>query len=175
VHLGEHAPAAARRLLEQDEVRGTQVRGRTGAEDAPGHRHSRLDGEIAETTQIIPRAVGVAAGVLARDLEDAGAEIAQHAHELTDLVPRGDTARYGLAVRRLVIAGARGGEADGAGGESVGELPLHRGEGSRGGWLRGRPLAHRVGPERGVPHVARVVDALGPALDRLEVLRVRLP
>src|SRR5262249_57606768 len=100
---------------------------RRGAEHGPGRGDAGLDGEIAESAQIVPRAVGIAPRVLARDLEDAGAEIAQHAHELANLVPRGDAARYGLAVRRLVIAGARGGEADGAGGAGAGELAAHRG------------------------------------------------
>src|SRR5262249_58525442 len=81
----------------------------------------------------------------------------------------------GVAVGGVVMGGGGSGNAGGARREGIGELALHRGEVGRGGGLRERALAHGVGTERRVPDVARVVDALGPALEGLEVLGVGLP
>ncbi len=88
----------------------------------------------------------------------------------------GHAARHGPSVRGLVVAGARGREAHGAGGQRVGQLALHRRQVSAAvGRLGERALAHGVGAQRRVPDVARVVDPLGPARDGVEVLGVGLP
>src|SRR4029077_17113886 len=60
-------------------------------------------------------------------------------------------------------------------GQRVGQLALHHRQILDGGRLGEGALAHGVGAQRRVANVARVVDALRPARDGVEVLRVRLP
>ena len=102
-------------------------------------------------------------------------EVAHHLHQLAHLAPLGDAAGHGPPVRRLVVARARGREPHGPRGQRVGQLALHHREVRGGGRLRERALAHGVGAQRRVADIARVVDALRPASDGVEVLRVRLP
>ena len=54
VHLGEHAPAGARRLLEQVEVRRARNPARARrAEHAPRDRHAGLHREVAQAAEVV--------------------------------------------------------------------------------------------------------------------------
>ena len=110
-----------------------------------------------------------------RDLEDAGAEVAQDPDEPADLVPRREPGRDRSIVGRLVLVGARGGEPDRTGLHRVAQLALHERELVVGRARVEGALAHHVRAQRRVADLRGVVDALRPPVDRVEVLGEGLP
>ncbi len=105
-----------------------------------------------------------------RDFEDAGAQLTHHPDQLFHLVPFRQTARHRPAVRRLMSTRSRGAEARRPSLNRLAQFTLHRGEVVRGRRIIEGPLTHHVGAQRGMSHVRGIVDALGQAVDRVEVL-----
>ena len=173
VHLGEHAPAGRRRLVQQGHVARPHVTRVQPAEGAERDGPARLHREVAQAHVIVAEGGGVrllAADGLAGQLEDTGVELAHHADQPAHLVPRGQAAGHRPAVGRLVNRRARGGEADGARLDGLAQLALHQPDVVLARRLLERALAHDVAAERAVADVARVVDALGQGLDGIEEL-----
>src|SRR5882724_551581 len=177
VHLGRHAPALGRGVLEQLHVRAPGVRGVPTAEEPEGDGTACLDGQLAQAAVIVgdTRIAGVAVHALAGELEDAGVHVAHHADQPPDLVPRSEPARHGPAVWRLMARRPGGREADGAGLQPAPQLGFHGAEIVLGRRLLEGALAHDIGAQRGVAKVARVVDAFGEPVDGVEELGEGLP
>ena len=144
-------------------------------EDAERYRRAGVHGQRLQPVEVVADAIGVEPGVLAGDFKHAGVKFAHHANQLADFIPRREAARDRLVVGSLMVARARRGKADRARADRIAHLALHRFEVVRRGLLRERPLAHHVSAQRGMAHVGGVVDALGRAVDRVEVLREGLP
>ena len=136
-------------------------------------RHGSVDREVDQTRVTAGALVGL--GRVLDELEDPGAEIAQHAHEPADLVPRREPRCDGPVVRGLVVMGAGRREAVRAGCERVAQLLFHGGEVVVVGLVDEGALPHRERPQRRVPDVGRVVDALREPVDRVEVFGERGP
>src|SRR5215472_9022372 len=177
MHLAEHAPTRRRGLFEKLQVVAPDVRRVLAAKDAKGDGAPRLHGQLAEPAVIVLESgiARVAIHALARDLEDTRVHLAHHADEPSHFVPRRHPARHGAAIGRLVARRARSGEAHGSSGERAPELSLHRLEIVLRRRLVEGALPHDVGTERGVPHVAGVVDALGQRLEGVKELGVGGP
>ena len=105
-----------------------------------------------------------------RRLEHAVARFAEGARQHLDLFVGGGAARDGPACEAHVGGCLRGGEAQGAGGEGVGDdLPHRLDLGGRRVALGGL-LAHHVEPQRRVADERADVDGAAPLLQRVEVL-----
>ena len=111
-----------------------------------------------------------------RELEHAGAELAEHAPDAEQLVVRGERSRNRLTVDRHVRDRATRREAERAGFDAalheVGHL-LDVGRGRR--LVLGAALPHHVAADRAVRHLRADVEEERLALDRVEVLGERLP
>ena len=111
-----------------------------------------------------------------RELEHAGAELAEHPADAEQLVVRGERAGHRLTVDRHVRDRAAGREAERAGLDAVlherGHL-LDVGRGRR--LVLGAALPHHVAAHRAVRHLRADVEEQRLALDRVEVLGERLP
>ncbi len=178
VHLGEHATAGRRRLVDQAHVLAPDPGRVLAPEQTEGNRPACLDRELTQAAMIIaPRLLAAAGAVDAftGDLEDSGVEVAHHADESTHLVPARHAAGDGAAIRRFVARRARGREAHSAGLDGVAQLRLHGAEVVLGGAGVEGALAHHVGAQRRVTEIAGVVDALRQTLERVEELAVRRP
>ena len=115
VHLREHRTARLRHLVEQGEVAAPDLGRTTIREQAPRHGHAGFHGQVLQPQVVLADLVRVSADGLAGNLEHAGAGATHGVDDRADLVPGRQAARHRLVVRRLVVGGARCGEADGAG------------------------------------------------------------
>ena len=160
----EHAPAGGRGGVDQREG--------PAAATPDGDGHAGAHGQVEEA--------GVTPGIVRRrrvlhELEDTGAERAQHTDQLGHLRPRGHPGGDGAIVGGPVVLGARGGEPVGPGPQGILQLGRHGFEIVRTGLLVEGALAHDERAQRRVPDVGGVVDALGLSLDRVEVPGERRP
>jgi hypothetical protein len=122
VDLGEHPPAGRRRLVEQLHVVAPHLARLQPAEHAPGDRAPGVHGQIAQADVVLAergRIAQLAADGLAGQLEDPRVQLAHHAHQAPDLVPRGQTAGDRPGVGCFVDWRAGGGEAHGARADGV--------------------------------------------------------
>src|SRR5260370_4827237 len=145
------------------------------AEHAERDRHGGVDRERLESILVIADALRIESGVFGCDFQYARAFLTHHTDQLPHFVPIRETARDRLPVGRLMVARARGREADCAGANRAADFALHRGQVFRRGFIGKRAFAHYVGAQRRMANVGGVVDALGSLIDRVEVLRKRLP
>src|SRR5262249_49726151 len=169
VHLREHAPTFARRLL--DGLEPEPPRGRLDAprEDAEGDGAPGIQRELFEL-RIIVRSLRPE-----RDLEDAGARLAHRAYETLELAPARLPACDRPTAGGLVPGGARGREPDGASLDRLADVARHRLQIVLARGTVEGALAHDVGPECGMADVARVVDALRQTVEHVQELREGLP
>ena len=115
-------------------------------------------------------------GVVERGLEHAVAGGSERVAQRHDLGLVGVGAGHQLAVGRSVQRRARRRHAEAAGEERVAGEPLHRREVVGGGRLVGRAaVAHHVGPQRTVRHLAAHVHHPAAPVERVEVPLVALP
>ena len=134
-------------------------------------RAARLLAELAHPGQLVALGCQVA-----RHLEDAVSDLAEHAADAQHLLVGGVGAGHHLAVLGAVQDGARRREAEGAG---LQRLAHERGHLldvlGRGLLVLRAALAHHVGAHRAVGYLGADVDRAGHALDGVEVLREALP
>ena len=175
VHLHEDAPAGGRGLLDEIEVGTPVFRRPARAEHAPGLRDAGIDREVTQAFVIIAQALGTAPRRLAGDFEDTAPRLAYRADDGPHLVPVRDAARHRTVVRGDVIRGPGGRKPDGSGLDRCLCQRAHPRQFVRRRLVRESPLAHHVGPQRGVADVTRVVDAFRQRVDRVEELRKGLP
>src|SRR5262249_48715836 len=138
-------------------------------EDAEGDGTAGVEGELLQL-RIIVRPLGPE-----RDLEDARARLAHGAHETLELAPARLPARHRTAVGGLVAGARRRGETHGAGLDGLADVARHRFEIVLARGAVEGPLAHDIGPDRRMADVARVVDALRLAVERVQKFREGLP
>src|SRR5229473_7748834 len=175
VHLDEHAAAGSGGFVGERKILAPVVRRAMRAEHAERDRYAGVDRERLEAILIIADALRIEPGVFGCDFEHARAFLTHHTDQLPHLVPIRETARDRLPVGRLMVARARGREADCAGANRAADFALHRGQIFRRGLIGKRAFAHYVGAQRRMANVGGVVDALRSLVDRVEVLRKRLP
>ena len=173
--LNKHAPAGFGGFIRQLEKRAPIVRGLGRAEHAERDRHARIDSQGFEPITIVLNPFRVESGVFTGDLKHPRIQLAEHADQLTDLVPGSEPTRNRLAVRRLVVARARGGKAGGARLNGTADFTLHGFEIVVGRFFSKSPLTHDVGPQRGMTDIGRIVNAFGQPLNRIQVFRIGGP
>ena len=145
------------------------------AEHAKRDGHAGVNGQRLEATEILVDPVGIEPDVFVRNFKHAGVHLPHDTDQLADLVPGRETARHRLAIRGLVVVGARGGKANGTRPNRIAHFPLHRFQVIGRGGVGERPLPHHVGAQRGMANIGGVVDALGQALDRIQVFGIGCP
>ena len=151
-------------------------RGAAARERGEEDRAAGVHGEVAQAVLVVVGIVRVLAHRrLAADLDHPAVERAQLHHEFADLAPIGQTARHRVAFGGLVRGRAGGGEAHRAGLHGLAQQALHFGAVRLARGLGEGALAHHVGAQRGVPHVAAVVQPLGRLLQEVEVFGEGFP
>ena len=146
-----------------------------GCEHAPGDRHARLDGEVAEALVVLANAVGVRPRPFPGDLEHAApvspiaCTIARTSSQLATRLATGRWSEvWWLGERDVVKPIAPACTASRT-------MTCIRARLVLGGGFREGPLAHHVRAQGRVPDVAGVVDALRQRVEHIEVLGVGLP
>src|SRR5262249_27646811 len=107
----------------------------------------RVDRDAFEAAKVIGHAWTLDAGILARYFEDARVQLPHYAHQFANLIPACKTAGHWLPIGRLMVAGARSGEADCASGDGIANLALHCLQLIFISFVRKSALAHHIGAQ----------------------------
>ncbi len=177
--LGSHVGPGRVVLVDPIEHEPVQVVAAVGVGQAEGQRPTRGRGDIGQQVDL-GSGVGIAVGVTLAHagcgLEHAPLVAAHDPGDGQQLVVGGPRARHRAPVGHPVQQGARGREAERAGAYGLVDQGAHPLDVVRPGRLLGQAaLAHGVDPDRAVADHAANVDALGPTLDRVQVLAVARP
>ena len=173
--LGEHLPASGGGVVQQRQIAAPHFRRAAAGEQAPGDRHAGFNGQRLQALVVVVDALRIPPHGLAGDLEQASAGAAHRANDGSHFVPGRHPAGDGLAIRRLVVGRARGGEAHRPGAYRFRGEARHAAHFLRARFVRERAWPHHVGAQGAVAEVAGVVDALGQRVHRVQVLGKALP
>ncbi len=154
-----------------------QAGGVVHLDQGEGHRAVDRRRQAPHPVHLLLRGDDVLAGRSGRgQLEDSGAELAQGGPDAEQLVLGGVGAGDRLAVDGPVGDGARGREAQCAGGDRLLHHLLHGGDVLMGGRLvAGPPLAHHVGAHGAVGDLGPDVDRPPASVEGVQVLGECLP
>ena len=170
-HLREDRQALGGGLVELAEHVAPEGGRGVGLAEVEADRAARLARQLLHPGHLLGHPC-----VVGGELEEPRARLAQRVAEAEQLFTRGERSGHRLAVGRPVQERARGGEAERARADGLGDDLRHRRDVlGRGELVGGAALAHHVGADGRVRDLAGEVDRVRRLLERVEVLREGLP